>query len=206
MVTLSTAEPNQQADLLIVNDDLWTGFSESDEYKAFREDFKDSYIWDRLIEHYTDDLLSNGMFDMHSKKVTDNELALVEMALQPRNYRAVLADAFMEFLQQPELKVASRTIRAYGNTAFVFLLGKSAGRDNRARELVLRCLVVRGRMPGVTTVVGIATDRPGTSEIGYSSDIAYIHLSEWTDENEAHVDGIQADLGYFQHVQWSALQ
>lgn len=201
-----TEEANQQPDLLIVADDLWKGFYESPEYKAIQEDFKNSYIWDRLIEHYTDDLLTDGIFDMHSKEVTDNQLALVEMALQPRSYRVVLADVFIKFLQNPELKLASRAAKAYGNTAFVFLIGNSSDREHRARELALRCLVVRGRLPGVKTVVGIATDRPGTSEIGYSSDIVYIYMPEWTDRDETHVKGIQAELGYFKNTQWSDQQ
>ncbi len=198
-----SADSDDQPDEVILRDDLWKGFYKSEAYKTMQEEFKNSYIWDRLIEYYAGDLLTDGMFDMHSKKVTDNELALVTMALQPRGYRAVLAEAFMEFLQNPGLKVASRATKGYADTAFVFLIGKSSDRDYRARELSLRCLVIRGRLPGVTTVVGIATDRPGTSEIGYSSDIVYIHIPEWTAENETRVVGIQADLGYFQSAQWS---
>jgi hypothetical protein len=193
---------NKQPDMIILADDLWKGFHESEDYKAIQEDYKNSYIWDRLIGYYTSDLLNDGMFDMHSKEVTDNELALVTMALQPRGYRAVLAEAFMEIFQKPQLKVASRAVKGYRDTAFVFLIGKSSESEDRIRELALRCLVIRGRLPGVTTVVGIATDRPGTSEIGYSSGIVYIHFPEWTAEMEKKVAGIQADLGYFKNAQW----
>ncbi len=196
-------DSNNQPDMVILHNDLWKGFHESEDYKAIQADFKNSYIWDRLIEHYAGDLLTDGMFDMHSKEVTDNELALVTMALQPRGYRAVLAEAFLEFLQNSELKVASRAAKGYADTAFVFLIGKSSDSEDRIRELALRCIVIRGRLPGVTTVVGIATDRPGTSKIGYSSGIVYIHIPEWTAEMEKQVTGIQADLGYFQNPQWS---
>ncbi|MDM8539776.1 hypothetical protein QUF90_01685 [Desulfococcaceae bacterium HSG9] len=196
-----SVDSNKQADMVIIHNDLWKNFYESNDYKAIQKEFQDSYIWDRLIEHYVSDLLTEGMFDMHSKEVTDNDLALITMALQPRGIRAVLAELFMEFLQNPELKVASRAVKGYADTAFVFLIGKSSDREYRARELALRCLVIRGRLKGVKTVVGIATDRPGTSEIGYSSDIVYIHMPEWTAENETQVSGIQADLGYFQNTQ-----
>lgn len=193
------ANPNSECnpDMLVLCDDLWKGFSEADEFKTLQSDQSDSYIWDRLIEHYATDLLTDGMFDMHSKEVTDNELALVAMALQPRESRMALAEAIMEFLQKPELKVASRAAKGYSDTAFVFLVGKSSDREHRARELALRCLVIRGRLPGVTTVVGIATDRPGSSDVGYSSDIMYLSMPKWTQEQEDHVAGIQADLGYF---------
>lgn len=192
-----------QPDVLVLNEDLWQGLAESDEFKQMQNDLKESYIWDRLIEHYAKDLLTGGMFDMHRKEVTEDELALVTMALQPRGHRANLADAFMEFLQNEELKSASRVVQGDNGCAFVFTIGSSADREFRSRELMLRCLVVRGRLPNIQTVVGIATDRPGASKIGYSSDIVYINMLEWTEEDEQHVQGIQNDLGYFKNASWS---
>ena len=199
----SLIESGKRPGMVIMQDDLWKGFYKSNDFKAIQDEFKESYIWDRLIAIYTDDLLTDGMFDMHSKNVTHNELALVTMALQTRAYRAPLADAFIEIFNNPELKVASRAVKGYADTAFVFLIGKSSYREHRARELALRCLVIRGRFPGVKTVVGIATDRPGTSEIGYSSEIVYIHRPKWTTDDEKQVVGIQDDLGYFQNADWS---
>lgn len=193
----------KRPDMLILHNDLWQGLVKSDDFKSMQSDLKDSYVWDNLIERYTDDLLTGSMFDMHSKQVTENELALVTMALRPRMHRAVLADAFLQFLQNAELKSAARVVQGHGDTAFVFTAGSSADREFRARELILRCLVVRGRLPGVTTVVGIATDRPGTSKIGYSSDIVYVHMPEWTEKDEHDVQGIQRDWGYFKNVAWS---
>lgn len=192
----------EQPDLVIFGESIWGYYSESEDFKIRQEDFRSSYIWDKLIEHYSDDLLTDGMFDMHSKQVTDNQLALVQMALQPRGYRANLADAFLEFLQKPELKVASRVVEGYGSTVFVFLIGSSADREFRSRELALRCLVIRGIVPNITTVVGIATDRPNTSEIGYSSDILYLHMTEWTEEYKMKVSQIQSELGYFENTKW----
>ena len=193
---------SKQPDMLILHDDLWRGLIKSEDFRSMQYELKSSYVWDNLIEHYTDDLLTGGMFDMHSKQVTDNELALVTMALQPRWHRAVLADALLQFFENAELKSASRVVQGNGDCAFVFSVGSSADRDHRARELALRCLVVRGRFPGVATVVGIATDRPGTSKIGYSSDIVYVHMPEWSEKNEQDVQGIQRDLGYFENVTW----
>lgn len=187
-------------DLLIVSDELWTGLSSSKEYHKMIVDFKTSYIWDRLIEYYVNDLLTEGMFDMYSKEVTDNELALVVMALQPRRYRAGLADTFMEFLQNEELKIASRVVMGYNNVAFVFLIGKSSDRESRVEELLLRCSIIDVKLPEVKTVVGIATDRSGTSEIGYSSDIAYVHKSRWTNEEKEKILQLSEEFGYFQNV------
>lgn len=194
-----------QPDMLVLHDDLWQELSESDDFKKIQNDLRDSYIWDRLIEHYAEDLLAGGMFDMHRKEVTQDELALVAMALQPRGHRANLADAFMEFLQNEELKSAARVVQGSNGCAFVFTIGSSANREFRSRELMMRCLVVRGRLPNIQTVVGIATDRPGTSKIGYSSDIVYINMLEWSEEDEKRVQGIQNDLGYFKNTSWNKL-
>jgi hypothetical protein len=169
-------------------------FIESDAYKAQQKSFKPSYFWDRLIEHYTTDLLTN--------EVTENQLALIQMALQPRGHRANLAESFSEFLEKPELKVASRVMLAYQNTAFVFIVGDSSEREARVKELGMRCLVVRGKLPNVKLVVGIARDRPN-SKGGQSSDIVYIDIPEWTEEDDNQVQKIQSELGYFENTVWS---
>lgn len=136
--------PFEDADLLMIDNTIFKGFVDSDNYKAQQQSFKPSYLWDKLIEHYTKDLLTDGMFDYSTKETTSNQLALIQMALQPRGHRANLAESFIEFLEKPELKVASRVILAYQNTAFVFLVGDSSEREARVRELGMRCLVVRG--------------------------------------------------------------
>ncbi len=195
-------DSDQQPTMFVLEDNLWESLSESDEFKAIQSDLSRSYIWDRLIENYANDLLTDGMFDMHNKNVSRNELALVTMALQPRGHRAILAEQLIDFWGNSERKIASRVVQGYNDTAFVFIIGKSSDREARSQELVLRCLVVRGRFPNLTTVVGIATDAPGTADTGFSSDIAYLNIPEWSEENENKVKMIQADLGYFQKLNW----
>ena len=70
----------------------------------------------------------------------------------------------------------------------------------------MRCLVVRGKLDCVTTVVGIAVERLGALRIGRSSAISYLYIPEWTSEYENRVVGIQADLGYFNNVDWQQIQ
>lgn len=190
-------------DTVVIDEGIWKALIDSPEYVARNKDLASSYSWDRLIEHFADDLLTNGMFDMFSKEVTTNELALVAMARQPRSHRANLADAFLKFLGPEGVKVGARVVFATNDTAFVFITGASEDRESRARELALRCLVVRVRGPA-SIVIGIATDRPTEGKSGHSSDIAYIHLPEFTDEDVRNVDGIQRDLGYFQATKWPA--
>jgi hypothetical protein len=198
--TLNFTTERGQPDIVIISDDLWDGFSKSQEYKDMKIDFKTSYIWDSLIENYANDLLTGGMFEMHSKAVTNNELALVTMALQPRRYRASLTDAFIEFMQNKELKIASRVVLGFNDTAFVFLIGKSSDREFRSKELLLRCSIIDVKLPQLKTIIGIATDRPGTSEIGYSSDILYMHGVKRTDEEKEKILKLSDELEYFKNI------
>jgi hypothetical protein len=161
-------------DKVIITEGIWKALTSSPAYVERNRDLESSYAWDNLIDHFAADLLTDGLFDLHSKEVTKNELALVEMALQPRDHRAALADALLEFLGPNGSQVASRAVVGAKGTAFVFLTGSSEDREHRARELALRCLVVRGKCKDVTTVVGIATDRPVAGKRGHSSDIVYM--------------------------------
>jgi hypothetical protein len=188
-------------DTVVITEGIWQELIASPEYVARNKDLQSSYAWDRLIEHFANDLLTDGMFDMFSQQVTTDELALVSMARQPRAHRANLADAFLQFLGPEGAKIGSRVIFAANDTAFVFLCGDSTDREHRARELTLRCLVVRVRGPA-TTVIGIATDRPKEGKQGHSSDLMYLHLPSCTDEDVKNVDGIQRELGYFKNTAW----
>lgn len=190
--------------LALIQEGIWEALIKDPDYLARNKDLKSSYVWDRLIEHFAEDLLTDGMFDMFRKEVTQNELALVAMAMQPRGHRANLADAFLEFLHPTPKQVAARVVVADNQVAFVFTAGDSAAREHRARELLLRCLVVRGRCKSVRTVVGIATDRPQARKRGHSADIVYLHMPDWDAAENTKIDQIQADLGYFKNTRWPA--
>lgn len=195
--------PYEEADLLIIDNTVFKGFIDSDDYKAMQESYKVSYFWDNLIEHFAKDLLTNGIFEYGTNQITNNQMALIQMALQPRGFRANLSKSFLEFLQKPELKISSRVVLGHNNTAFVFHLGPSSDRELRVQELGLRCLVVRGRVTNVKIVVGISRDKLGQSEVGYSHDIVYVDIPDWDDNLEEQVNKIQEELGYFTYASWA---
>ena len=190
--------------LALIQEGIWDALIKNADYLARNKDLESSYAWDRLIDHFVKDLLTNGMFDMFRNEVTQDELALVAMAMQPRGHRANLADAFLEFLHPTTKHVAARVVIADNQAAFVFTAGDSTDRAHRARELMLRCLVVRGRCKSVRTVVGIATDRPRAGKQGHSSDIVYLHMPDLDPTENTKIDQIQADLGYFKNTRWPA--
>ncbi|HYC46843.1 MAG TPA: hypothetical protein VED01_15315 [Burkholderiales bacterium] len=190
--------------MVAIEGGLWKALTASQEYRDLIADRKNSYIWDKLIENFADCLLKDEMFDMYSKEITRNEEALIAMAMQPRNYRGPLAQAFIGLLESKETKdgkLAARATAGANNTGFVFLTGKHSDRETRSQELMMRCHVARGRLP-VTTVVGIATDKPGEGQ-GHSSDILYLFMPEWSAENEEMAQKIVSELGYFKNTKWN---
>ena len=124
-----------QPALALITDGLWAATIKHADYIARNRDLESSYAWDRLIESFAQDLLTDGMFDMFRREVTQNELALVAMALQPRGHRANLADTFLEFLRPDHARIAARLVVADNETAFVFTTGDSADRECRAIAL-----------------------------------------------------------------------
>ena len=186
----------QHPNIMIVDDTLWEGWSNSSEYEVMLKDFKTSYIWDTLIEHYVKDLLTGGMFHIHNKEITDNDLILASMSLQPRRYRASLLDALMEFLQKGNIKC--RVLKGYNNMLFVFMLGSSDDREFRAQELFLRCAILSCKAEFEDKrIIGIARDGLEGSSLGYSSDLLYIENPNWTEDEKNKFLSLQKELGYF---------
>lgn len=185
----------EKPDLLTIANDHWEGFLKSETFAEMRREFSISLFWDKLINHLTVDLLTNGMINHENGKVTQNDLALTEMALLSRWARVEFANK-LKALHSSD-KVRSSLLRGEGKTAFVLLIASSEDREARVQELHLRSLVARARLPNCTTVVGVATDRSGTSKIGYSHDIGYMHLPDWDDDWDEKVSSIQEELGYF---------
>ena len=184
-------------DFLIIANDHWAGFSQSQEFKNMQKEFSVSLIWDELINHLTQDLLTDGFINHGNGEITQNDLALTEMALLPRWSRVQFAEKLKQLHYREGQEVRASILRGENKTAFVLLIASSEDREARIQELQLRSLVARGRVSGCETVIGIATDKAGSSKVGYSHDISYMHLPEWTDELDARVTSIQKELGYF---------
>jgi hypothetical protein len=188
-------------DMLILQNDLWTGLSSSESFHQRQKNLHVSYAWDDLIEHFTNDLLTAGIVDFLSEEVTNDQRALIQMAKQPRHHRAQLAAALIDYLSSDES--AARVAVGYEGTAFVFIARERPDMEFRVKELTLRCEIVRVRCPGVTKVVGIGMDQPGFSQVGYASELVYLNRPEITDEDRTIILAMQEKLGYFKGVSWS---
>jgi hypothetical protein len=184
-------------DVIVVGNNIWNEIIKKPEYKAKKEADRDSYIWDRLLENISKDVLNNDL--EFCSDLNQSELALRAMAREPRFTRRILGKSFRDFMDlAAQRKFESRTlISPESNIAYVFL-AKPFGEDRQYRidELGGRCFVIRGLQQNCKTVIGIATEiyQPGQ---GFSFDIVYLHQETWTDENQKQLEYVQKEFGWF---------
>jgi hypothetical protein len=183
-------------DLIIIETGLWADFQQKPEYRAKKKADQDSYIWDQLIEEFCGHFQAGTL--EYSAPLSEVERVTRTMARENRFNRRHLGASFKQFMELTETKLrrARYTISPSG-IGYVFLATPhDYDREQRMLQLGARCGIVRGLNPEIKTVVGIATEEyvPGK---GYSLDACYFHKEEWTDEDQALMQDLQRDFGYF---------
>ena len=183
-------------DMMVIGNDLWDALIKKPEWKARKDADRQSYLWDGLIETL------QSLNDQDALPPTDAldtlESALRAMARETRFCRRMLAQGFDEFMKAAAaVKIRSRIMPSLSDTRYVFLATpRDANREDRRRELVLRCFVARGMMECGDTVVGVATERYEKGQ-GFSLDAVRLIKPTWTPRDQDAMKGIQRDLGYF---------
>ncbi len=186
----------QGPDMIVVGNDLWSALIKKPEWTARKEADRQSYVWDGLIETI------HSLHDQPTLSAMDAldaaESALRTMALETRFCRRMLAQGFAEFMEAAAArKIRSRIMPSLSDTRYVFLAtARDADREDRRRELALRCFVARGLMERGDTVVGIATERH-KKDLGFSLDAVRLTKPTWTSRDQEAMEGIQRELGYF---------
>lgn len=158
-----------------------------------------SYMWDRLIEIFTDRMLDGTSItlDGYEYELRKSELAVRQMALQPRLARRAHGEAVIGALE--EGKKHNRFFRIMlpqsGSkglkTAFFIQtlkylewMDKKFGYEKyRLKRTENALIFARGlleRHPHIEKVVGISREPPQEDQ-GVSEDLLYIEQSNWTD-------------------------
>lgn len=184
-------------DLLVIGDNLWSAMIKKPEWKARKDADRESYVWDGLIETL---YKLNHALEMAPADVLDTlDGALGIMARETRFSRRVVAQGFNAFMRDAaNERTRARVMPSLSGVRYVFLAsGRDEDREERRRELDLRCFVARGMDDFAgDTVVGIATERHKQNE-GFSLDAVRITKPQWTKHDQRIMEGIQRDLGYF---------
>jgi len=186
----------EKFDLLIIDDNLWEGFKNSEQHRAKKEADQTSYTWDRLIEVLSNDILRGNL--EFGPNLTDSELAVRTMARENRFGRRLLGQSLMEFYELArQKKVRSRMVLGNSNVTYVFLaMPHDEDRQYRIAELAGRCFVARGLNQDRKTVVGLAAERYEEGK-GFSFDLMYLYKKAWTEEDQKQMKYAQAEFRYF---------
>jgi hypothetical protein len=181
-------------DVIVVGDGLWEQFTANEGYKRKQTADEDSYIWDRLIERFSQDFLGGQLEFAPSPSGT--ERAIRQMAKENRFARRILGKSFGEFLDNSS-RITSRMMNCPSGVVYVFLaLPHDTPRNVRVAELGIRCFVARGLNPECTRVVGIATERYEKGN-GFSLDLYNLFRPKWSAEDQKRMEVMQKKLGYF---------
>jgi hypothetical protein len=183
-------------DLIAIHDNLWAGFTKKKERRAKKEMDKVSYVWDRLIEIFSNDFQKGDL--EFGNSLTEVEKVTRVMAREDRFCRRILGKMFMEFMELANSqKVRSRVAPSPSGILYVFLAcPHGEDREYRVAELAGRCFVIRGLNSDCTTVIGIATEQYEI-EKGFSLDAVYLYKDAWTPEDQTQLEYLQKEVGYF---------
>lgn len=188
-------------DMLVIDDNLWEGFRESEYFKAKKESDRISYAWDRLIEVLSKDILHGNL--EYGPELNDSEIAVRTMARENRFGRHLLGQSFMEFYELArQEKVKSRMALGNSDVTYVFLaMPHGEDREYRKAELGGRCLVARGLNKDRNTVIGLATERYEEGK-GFSFDLVYLNIPQRTNDLQKQIEYAQKEFGYFANPQY----
>jgi hypothetical protein len=189
-----------KGDRLLIGGDLWNSLSEKPEFIAKQRAAQVSYVWDRLIETLSQDILNDNL--EFGESLEDSELAVRTMASENRFNRRLLGKSLAEFLHLArQRRVCSRCVTSPSKATYVFLaVPFGVDRKLRVAELAGRCFVARSLYPDSTTVIGIATEQPGSGE-GFSIDLYYLFKPTWTAEDQKQAEFAKQEFGFFAQPQ-----
>ena len=192
-------------DFIVVDEGLWSAFTEMPEAVSDRAEKEVSYVWDNIIERVFENF-SNANYQTSwepgERTLTELELSLRAMAKENRRMRTYLGRSIVGLIQ------SSSTITNRGRifdptetkVRYVFMVGDYDGnREGNAKELEARCLVARGMDHSKTTVIGVLIELRKGAE-GDAVSICYFDAPEWTSELQERMELYQNELGLFKNL------
>lgn len=217
---------NAEGDHDFVRDDLSTPISidrthyenltSDPRYIAKKREDEISYIWDKLIEVFTDHMLGGTSItlDEYEFDLRKNELGVRYMALQSRLTRrahgqAVVGalekgketDRFFRTMLSPAGSKDNETAFFIQTFKYLDWMEEKGGYEHYRRKRTESALVyaqgLLERHPHLERVVGISREPPLQGR-GVSEDLIYAEQADWTDEQRAAIKEDCKTLGVLQ--------
>lgn len=185
-------------DSIIFSATLWGDYIKSVEYREEKEQNKNSYFWDNLIELLIKDYRNNAL--IRETKRNEVEIVLRIMNKESRFKRRQLSKIFYELVKSGErdddIKARMVKFDQANSIVYVFMCSPSDKREERIEELEYRCWIARQIYKDSQTIVGIATDKI-TSNKGFSIDFYYLYLPELDEKTTNNIERLKKEFGYF---------
>lgn len=178
-----------------IGDGEWAEMRKSEPFRRMQAANRTSYVWDRLIEHISEELLAERM-DLGND--LSSEPAVRAMALENRFARRGLAEALTEFRELAlRRSIKARMLRSPSGTGFVFFAPPPEyDRGERIVELQARCFIARGSLSDTEKVAGIGMNVHPAPQ-GFATDLILFSSPEWSAENQASSERLKNDTDFF---------
>ncbi len=201
---------DSQYNAITLDEGFWRDFIDSPERQRQLVANRGSYVWDHLIERFTQNFLLGTSHFISDTSLASHEKILRFFAREPRTRRRMLMLALMGMIQntQPNWRrIQVRMPSRPGDPHFVFLIlpkpenrSYDEYRDVRMRHLEICCQVVKLDFPDALDIVGFATETSATD--GRSEDAAYFDARLWTEELAATARHDKETLGILTRPNW----
>jgi len=200
---------DRSVNAVMVGEGEYQDFIARSAYQRKKEADRASYFWDHIIQKTAQNQLDGTLLGRPTFK--PDESAIHVMAKEPRFSRRALAEHMERSIDNfpktggPFMRYLQLMPSYYKGTGYVFLQVKATGigdydNDYRPkRSLMLRIAVAaaKNKMPGLTTIVGIAIDAPKFAGDQNSEDFALLRCAEWPEEDRARADADNEPFGFF---------
>jgi hypothetical protein len=189
----------------------------SEQYRMKKSADRNSYVWDRLIETFTTNMLAGTTIvpDGQAFIISELEEGIRHMALVPRYMRRVLGDAILDALQEgrsrprftrglmPGPTERDQTTGFFFMTLAVPTFELDGGYDQyravRRNLLEAYALAFLQKHPVLKRVVGIGTEpMNNAAESGSSEDLIVVQVDEWTPKLLQDLDDRKKRLNIFE--------
>lgn len=165
-----------------------------------------SFFWDRLIEYLTNHYLSETLEFGNELNISDWEMLVRLMASETRFYRRILSEQIISRIDSvragEQFKIGTMLQSENADIQYVILVASGSTedehapyREDRRKELQLRCFAAKAARPASRYFVGIALD--GKKSGGGSEDFALIDTKGWDENDLVQAQKVRVDLGYF---------
>jgi hypothetical protein len=201
--------PNN-ANSIVVPEGLWAEFVRNPRRLAQLEENEVSYMWDMLIERFTEHILARTQYYSSHGNIKQSERSMRFLAREPRTRRRMLAHSLLDLLEtRPFSKKKSRIMQPSrpGDPYYIFLLlpwpqGMSVTRYRELRYMLLEayCIVTKLIYPDAQDIVGIATEADSIFSESRSEDAIYLDARDWTDEYQAEATRLQQECDILTNI------